>query len=187
MWRATLFFACGALVGGCLRGMNQGSVTAAGRESAAGLQPTRRRLPVAAGRQLAGRAGGAQRAADGRDSQPRCHRRARRRGRQRRRGRVGGRQRPPAPAAPGAHLPPAHPAPLNIGRRTSSTGHFGSAGASPSGFSASGPARFSSAAGKVCALLHSPRATSLRELVVTALIQLLQCKEGQVVDMVCKA
>lgn len=109
MWRATLFFACGALVGGCLRGMNQGSVTAAGRESAAGLQPTRRRLPVAAGRQLAGRAGGAQRAADGRDSQPRCHRRARRRGRQRRRGRVGGRQRPPAPrgsrSAPAARAP----------------------------------------------------------------------------------
>ncbi len=56
----------------------------------------------------------------------------------------------PATAAPG-QLPPVHPPSLNTVRRTSSSGgQVGSAGASPSGFSASGPMRFSSTAGKVC-------------------------------------
>lgn len=61
------------------------------------------------------------------------------------------------PAAPATQLPPMHPPTLSTVRRTSSTGgQVGSAGASPSGYSASGPMRFSGSAGKVRTLPPPP-------------------------------
>ncbi|KAK9908291.1 hypothetical protein WJX75_005628 [Coccomyxa subellipsoidea] len=69
------------------------------------------------------------------------------------------------PAAPATQLPPMHPPTLSTVRRTSSTGgQVGSAGASPSGYSASGPMRFSGSAGKVSSFGSLPRAMSTAAL-----------------------
>lgn len=63
---------------------------------------------------------------------------------------AGGAHLPPAVPAAAMQLPPPHPPTVSTVYRSGSTGaQSGSAGASPSGFSASGPMRFSGSAGKV--------------------------------------
>ncbi|BDA44759.1 probable pyruvate kinase 2, cytosolic [Coccomyxa sp. Obi] len=69
------------------------------------------------------------------------------------------------PAAPAMQLPPPHPPTVSTVYRSGSSGaQVGSAGASPSGYSASGPIRFSSSAGKVSSFGSLPRSMSTAAL-----------------------